>query len=211
MHRRPQSHRGGQQDLRRRIAVEAARLIADEGMRDFQAAKRKAAMRLGIFDETTLPRNVEIDDALREHQRLFQSVSQPQQLGRLRAAAIEAMRFMVRFEPRLVGAVLDGSADEQSSIRLHVFADDVREIIMLLDDHRIPYEEQTRTLRSTIDRIDDYPVLLLSAGGDVIDLTVFPLDGLRQAPLDRDSSKPMRRAALATVESLATEAPTPAI
>lgn len=207
MHRRPQSHRVGQQDLRRRIAVEAARLIAEEGVRDFQEAKRKAAMRLGIFDEAALPRNVEIDDALREHQRLFQSVSQPQQLGRLRAAALEAMRFLIRFEPRLVGAVLDGSADEQSSIRLHVFSDDVREVIMLLEEHRIPCEEQTRTLRSTIDCIDDYPVLLLSAGGDVIDLTVFPLDGLRQAPLDRDSSKPMRRAALATVEILVSEAP----
>ena len=37
-------------------------------MRDFHLAKRKAAQRLGIFDDASLPRNREIEDALREYQ-----------------------------------------------------------------------------------------------------------------------------------------------
>ncbi|MEO8011731.1 MAG: hypothetical protein ABI650_08825 [Dokdonella sp.] len=205
MHRRATNQRGGSAELRRRIAVEAARLIAEEGMRDFHEAKQKAAMRLGIFEQSALPRNSEIDDALREHQRLFHGFSQPQQLRKLRLAAIEAMRFLARFDPRLVGAVLDGSADDQSVIRLHVFADDVREVFIVLDEHRIPYEELTRTLRASVDETADYPALQVSAGDDVIDLTVFPVDGLRQAPLDRITAKPMRRAPLAAVEELVSD------
>ena len=40
-------------------------------MRDFHQAKLKAASRLGIHDDASLPRNREIEDALREYQRLF--------------------------------------------------------------------------------------------------------------------------------------------
>ena len=96
---------------RLRIAQEAARLMSEHGIRDFHHAKLKAADRLGIADTQALPRNEEIAQALREHQRLFQPESQPQQLRARRLAAAEAMRFLARFEPRLVGAVLDGSAD----------------------------------------------------------------------------------------------------
>src|SRR3546814_19953739 len=55
-----------------RPAHEAARLIAEGGIRDFHQAKLKAAERLGILDDASLPRNREIEDALREYQRLFQ-------------------------------------------------------------------------------------------------------------------------------------------
>ena len=56
---------------RLRIAQEAARLMSEHGIRDFHHAKRKAAERLGIADTQSLPRNAEIEQALREHQRLF--------------------------------------------------------------------------------------------------------------------------------------------
>ncbi len=89
--------------MRRRVAVEAARLMSESGIRDFQMAKRKAAERLGANDKSQLPNNAEIEDALREHQRLFQSDEQPQTLRRLREEAREAMKFFKDFDPRLVG------------------------------------------------------------------------------------------------------------
>ncbi len=202
--RRPLQDRG-RADVRRRIAVEAARLIADDGLRDFHVAKRKAAARIGAFDEASLPRNSEIEDALREHQRLFQGDSQPRDLARLRETAIEAMRFLARFEPRLVGPVLDGSADEHSAVRLHLFSDDPREVLMFLEEQRIPYEEHTRAAAAS-QAPGDWPVLQISADGVVVDITVFPLDGLRQAPPDRVSGKPMQRATLAMVEAIVADA-----
>ena len=181
---------------RRRIAVEAARLIAEHGMRDFHAAKRKAAHRLGLAETAPLPRNAEIDEALREHQRLFQSDSQPAQLRLLHEAAIEAMRFFRRFQPRLVGAVLEGTADAVSAVCLHLFHDNPGEVIGFLDEHAIPFEQQDREFRFSAELRESFPTLLFSAAGTRIDVSVFPLDGLRRAPLDRNNERPMRRAPL---------------
>ena len=199
-HARYAQNRANEQ--RRRIAVEAARLIAEEGLRDYRQAKLKAASRLGIGEDVGLPKNGEIEEALREHQRLFRANEQPEALHKLREAALEAMRFFARHEPRLVGPVLDGTADEHSAVCLHLHDDRVDEIAMFLQEHRIPYEERTRRLRLERDVTADVPVFLFSAGGSAIDLTVLPYDRLRQAPLDRIDEKPMRRANITTVEEL---------
>ncbi|MBD8872802.1 hypothetical protein [Rhodanobacter sp. DHB23] len=194
-----------QQRNRLRVAQEAARLMSEHGIRDFHRAKLKAAERLGILDEQALPRNQEIEQALREHQRLFHAESQPQLLQERREAAAEAMRFLARFEPRLVGAVLDGTADAHSAVCLHVFSDDPDAVHRHLHEHGVPFETQTRRLRTSRDGQAEFPVLLFAADALPFDLTVLPHDALRQAPLDRIDEKPMRRAALAAVEELLAE------
>ena len=191
-----------QQHNRRRVAQEAARLMTEHGIRDFHRAKLKAAERLGIDDAQALPRNQEIEDALREHQRLFLGDRQPQLLRARREAAVEAMRFLAPFEPRLVGAVLDGTADEWSAVRLHVFSDDPDAVYQFLRERGVPFETETRRLRATRDTQVEYPVLLFAAGELPFDLTVMPRNALRQAPLDRIDEHPMRRAPLAAVEAL---------
>jgi hypothetical protein len=188
-------------EQRRRIAVEAARLISEGGLRDYRQAKQKAAQRLGIFDDASLPKNGEIEDALREHQRLFRA-DQPETLRRLRQAAREAMKFFAAFEPRLVGPVLEGTADEHSAVCLHLHEDGADRVAMFLQEQGIPYEERTRRLRLERDTTADVPVFVFSAGGSAIDLTVLPYDRLRQAPLDRIDEKPMRRANRMTLEEL---------
>ncbi|WP_425486744.1 hypothetical protein [Metallibacterium scheffleri] len=52
---------GNRQQLRRRIALEAARLISEHGLRDYHRAKLRAAERLGIRDDQALPHNDEIE------------------------------------------------------------------------------------------------------------------------------------------------------
>jgi hypothetical protein len=197
------------QEVRRRIALEAARLMTESGLRDFRQAKLKAAERLGIFDELSLPKNSEIDDALREHQRLFGGDAQARTLRRLREVAREAMRFFAPHEPRLVGAVLEGTADEHSAVCLHLYSDQPRDIEAFLQERGIPYEEQLRRLRVDRETARDFPVILFSADDAAIDLTLLPYDLLRQAPLDRVSEKPMQRASLSALEVLLSEPANP--
>jgi len=192
----------GRRELRRRIALEAARLISEHGIRDFALAKRKAAERLNAFDEASLPKNSEIEDALREHQRLFQANEHPQHLRALRESAGEAMRFFARFEPRLVGAVLEGTADRHSAVCLHLFSDAAEDVMLLLDEQGIEYAESQRRLRTSRDMQAEFPVLQVTRARTAFDLTVFPRDAIRQAPLDRVGERPMRRASLAQVEAL---------
>jgi hypothetical protein len=206
MHKTAGYHRihaeGRGHQLRRRIALEAARLISEHGIRDFRMAKRKAAQHIGVSDEGFLPRNREIEDALREHQRLFRAGEQPHALRTRREAARQAMHFLDRFEPRLVGAVLEGTADTHSPVSLHVFDDSPENVAGFLHDHGIAFETRARTLRIDRVRNAEYPVLLFSADDVPMDVTVFPRDALRQAPLDPVSERPQQRASLAAVEMM---------
>lgn len=189
-------------ERRHRLAQEAARLMAEGGIGDYHQAKLKAADRLGIRDDASLPRNREVEDALREYQRLFVGDAQADTLRMRREAALQALAFFEPFQPRLVGRVLDGTADGHTAVSLHLHADDADEVTRVLADAGIPAEASSRRMR--LDRTRDYdaPVWTFSADGLAFDLTVLPLDTLRQAPLSGTDERPMRRASHAQLREL---------
>ncbi len=192
-------------ERRHRLAHEAARLIAEGGIRDYHQAKLKAAARLGIFDDASLPRNREIEDALREYQRLFQSEFQANGLRERREAALRALEFFAAFEPRLVGPVLEGTADAGSPVALHLYTDDPKRVPQFLEHHGVPAEASSRRLRLDRARSADFDVWVFSAEGLTFDLTVLPTDALRQAPLSGIDEKPMKRASMAQLRQLLAE------
>jgi hypothetical protein len=188
--------------MRERLAQEAARLIAEEGIKDFQVAKQKAALRLHAPQTHNLPRNDEIKAALQEYQRLFKADTQPRQLRRLREIGRAAMVYFEAFEPRLVGAVLDGTADEFSEITLHLFTDTVEELTIHLLNQGIPFEQLS--LRPTMPNGDtcEVPGYRLVMQEAPVLLLVFERKGLRQAPRCPTTGKPMERFSLNRVEEL---------
>lgn len=189
-------------ERRHRLAHEAARLMAEGGIRDYHQAKLKAAERLGIQDDASLPRNREIEDALREYQRLFQADATATGVRVRREAALQALEFFAAFDPRLVGPVLEGTADVHAPVALHLHADDADAVPRFLDDHGIPAESRSRLLRLDRARQGDFPVWLFSADELTFDLTVLPHAVLRQAPLSGVDERPMRRASASQLRAL---------
>lgn len=202
MHRARQHAATRTRERRHRLAHEAARLMAEGGIRDFQQAKLKAASRLGILDDASLPRNREIEDALREYQRLFLGDAQTADLRTRREAALRALEFFAQFDARLVGPVLDGTADGNSPIALQLYTDDADAVPRFLEDHSIPADARSRHLRLDRAREGDFPVWVFSAEDLAFDLTVLPADALRQAPLSGVDEKPMKRAAAGQLREL---------
>lgn len=189
--------------MRQLIAIEAARLMAEHGMADYYAAKRKAAAQLGASETQNMPGNEEVELALGEYQRLFQADKQPQRLRRLRETALHAMRFFRQFDARLVGPVLNGTAHEHSAVSLHLFADTPHEVGLFLEQEDIPFETLEHHLRLAGETVAiAYPVYRFLADETVIDLTIFPVNGLRQAPRSPVDGKSMQRAAVPAVEKL---------
>ncbi len=205
MHRARQHAETRTRERRHRLAHEAARLMAEGGIRDFHQAKLKAAARLGIHDDASLPRNREIEDALREYQRIFLGQGQARALRQRREAAARALEFLAPFEPRLVGPVLDGTADTTSPVLLHAYTDDADAVARFLDEHGIPAEPRERQLRLDRERRADLPVWVFGAEDLAFDITVLPLHALRQAPLSSVDERPMRRASLAQLRQLLAE------
>ncbi|MDQ2697046.1 MAG: hypothetical protein M3Z21_17040 [Pseudomonadota bacterium] len=192
------------------LAQQCARIMAEEGVKDFLTAKRKAATRLGVANRALLPSNAEIERALAEYQRLFKADRQPLRLRTLRQAAVEAMHFFARFRPRLVGGVLAGTADAHSDITLHLFADTPEEVVLFLLEHDIPFVTSERRLNLGSGGYASYPVYGFAAGDAGIDLTVLPPEAERQPPRSPVDGRPMRRAGVAAVQALLNEdAPPP--
>jgi hypothetical protein len=182
------------EDLRRALAQEAARLMAEHGIEDFLQAKRKAADRLRVHDVAVLPKNIEIEAALREHQRLFGRDSHEVTLKEQRRIALETMRVLRDFMPRLVGSVLTGSATNHSDINLHLFADSSEAVAIHLLEVGIPHEFYERRVKMDAERSINYPALRFEANGRTVDATVFPIDGIRQSPYSPVDGRPMKRA-----------------
>jgi hypothetical protein len=182
------------ENLRRAIAQEAARVMAEHGIRDFLFAKRKAAERFGVTDGGLLPRNVEIEEALAQYQRLFEGENHDQSLLAQRLAAVEVMEYLEDFQPRLVGPVLSGTATEHAHVQLHVFADRAESVAFKLMDNGVPFETGERRVKMNAERVLTQPCFSLAMNDQEIDVVVFPLDGIRQAPASPVDGKPMRRA-----------------
>ena len=127
--------------LRAEIAALAARMIAEDGA-DYGSAKRRAAKQLlgnQKIKGDILPDNSQVELEVREYNALFFGDSQPQRLLSLRELAIELMQRLDRFNPYLVGAVLNGTANKHSDIHLHLYTDNSKEVAIFLLNLDIQY------------------------------------------------------------------------
>ncbi len=193
-----------EENLRRVLAQEAARIMAEHGIRDFGVAKRKAAERFGAPEGAVLPKNTEIESALAEYQRLFGGAMHEESLEAQRRAALAAMRRLGEFEPRLVGPVLSGTATEYSEVQLHLFADCAESVVLKLMDFGVAHEVTEKRVRISPERVLAYPGVRFEIDDQPIEATVFPCDGIRQSPVSPVDGRPMRRANALEVESLLT-------
>lgn len=185
------------------LAQTAARLMREQGIRDFGAAKAKAAERLGVDPRRTrMPRNTEIEAAIAEHQRLFGGAAADARLHSLRRAALEAMQRFEAFRPRLVGDVLHGLANAYTEVQLHLFAEASESFDLYLQEQGIPFELTERRFRYGRAGHRFYPAFRFAAGGVSFEAVVFPAAEIRQSPDSTVDGAPMARAKRAEIERL---------
>jgi hypothetical protein len=198
----PRKRNSETERARQVLAQEAARIIVDHGIRDYRVAKQKAAERLGVGGRGSLPGNAEIEAAVANHLQLFGGESHDDRLRLMRVAALSAMELLSTFTPRLVGPVLAGTADENSAVNLHVFADSPEMVAMELADMGVNYRPYERRLKSRRDQLDTFAGFEFHHSNSAIQATVFPVDGIRQAPMSPVDGKPMKRVDSDAVQAL---------
>ena len=187
--------------MRGRIAHLAARMIAVDGIRDYGLAKRKAARQAGAPDSRNLPTNLEIEDALRAYQALYQADEHPEQLQRLRELALEMMHLLADFDPYLTGTVLSGSAGRHADIHLQLYTDSLKELEIFLHNQQIPF--RTRETRMWIgDTVAAIPALVVSTPETDIHITVLSPRHRRQPLRLSSDGRALERASIESVEML---------
>lgn len=183
-------------EMRRRIAHEAARMIAEDGGIDYGFAKRKAARQLGMPDSRHLPDNREIEEALRSYQALYQGQEQQDRLSVLRELAVEYMELLSDFDPHLTGPVLNGTAGRHSEINLQLFTDSDKDLEFFLMNRRLAYHRSETRTEGQI-----YPHYSLEDPRAAVGLTIYPTTELRQMRRLQSDGNP-RRARLEQVRAL---------
>lgn len=188
--------------VRRELAAEAARIMATQGLYNFRVAKQKAAENLGVGSSTALPGNAEIEAALRAYQAFYGGDTHIERIQEKRSTALDLMRMLEPFSPRLVGSVLEGTADQHAPVALHLFSDPTDAVVMHLMDKRINFKNEQRKIRWHDGSFRHVPVLVTDFQGQRIELALFNFIDLRQAPPSPVNGRPQKRAPLAEVECL---------
>ena len=194
--------------LRAAITLEAARVMYDEGEKQYFTAKRLAARRLlGKHGSRALrhrpqdlPSNGEIRDALLELADAREGESRLRHLFAMRVIALEAMESLEPFSPRLIGSVATGHVRRGSDIDIHVFTHD----IALLEGHLRAlgwlFELQPVSIRKGGEVRDYLHVQVVDLVP--LELTVYPPSELRLRPRSSTSGKPIHRVKPPALRSL---------
>jgi hypothetical protein len=86
------------------------------------------------------------------------------------------------FSPRLVGAVLDGTAGPHSRICFHVFCDAPENLVLFLADQGLTFDQEQRQIRWHDGSYRIIQVLVIEVDGKKAELAIFSPVDLRQAP-----------------------------
>jgi hypothetical protein len=185
--------------MRERIAHQAARIIAEDGLQNYASAKHKAARQIGAPDTHNLPDNDEVERALRDYQALYQQDEQSVRLRQLRQQALDAMRLLAPFNPYLTGPVLNGTATRHSDIDLQLFTDSAKDVELFLLARQVPYKSGEKRLHFGGEG-RSLPVFTLLDGPAEVYVTVFAAEDIRQIP--RGHAEKNARAHARQVETL---------
>ena len=187
-------------NTRQLVADEAARLLYEEGYRDYLVAKKKAAQRLGCAtDKANQPSNKDIHQAILVRRNTLASEKETKHLRELRKVAVEAMEFLKHYSPLLVGGVTDGTAGLYSPAIIHLFSPTVEEVMFYLDDNKLPFQTHERSMRIRGLQAS-YPLLRFYADDFEIELVIFE-EGA-PAPVCSITGKAMKRLSINSVRKL---------
>lgn len=110
-----------QTSLRRKVALEAASLLYTLQEKEYKQAKLKAAETLSA---RILPSNSEIAEALDKIAEENEGVLRQELIIQMRKEALQIMKTLKDFHPRLIGSVWRGTAHKNSDIDIVIFAQD---------------------------------------------------------------------------------------
>lgn len=192
-----------EKNLRQLVADETARLIYEEGYRDYRLAKQKAAQRLGADAQAkNQPSNEEIEQALHEYVQLLEQDEHQAILRLHREIALEAMEFLAPFQPFLTGAALEGTAGPLSAVTLHLSANRAEDVIFYLEEKHIPFQIHERKVKAG-KKQDYFPLLRLYVDNVEVELMIFPDDGHASlSTLNSMTGKSLKRADYKRVQEI---------
>ena len=166
---------------RRRVAREAATLLYTSQEKEYKQAKMRAAETLGI---RALPGNFEVARELDRIAEEMEGASRKAMLLQMRQEALQIMRKLKAFHPRLVGSVWRGTAHHNSDIDIITFSSDPNAILERLreGDFRISRAEWSSVTKKG-EKASSFHIHLVLPSGSKVEVVVRSPD--RMGPVER--------------------------
>jgi len=163
-------------NVRQSIASKAAEIIMEEGINDYQYAKKKAVRYLDLDASDILPSNDEIDKALINYRLIFTAEVDIDLVKILKTEALAIMAFFADFNPYFVTQIFEGLLPKYPIIQINLFSDNMKEIEYVLLNNNIPFAtkdfniSEKRTKKQSVKKI---PIILIESGSIPIELKIF--------------------------------------
>lgn len=190
---------------RRQIAFEAAKLMYQRQVSEYHQAKIKAARRIckGWVKPDELPSNAEIRDEIQSFARMYEGPKRFDRLRDMRVEALNLMRLLDRFKPRLIGSVLTGHIREGSDIDIHLFSDSLESITHELDFHGYRYEVERKRVKKE-GEVNTYRHVHVLDRYE-FELTVYPIKKSSFAFTSSITGKPIEKKTIPQLEQFLEE------
>jgi len=193
--------------IRTVLAREAARLMLEEGVKQYFVAKRLAAKRVlgrdakgARFRPTDLPSNGEIRDAILALAEMSEGKRRTRRLFAMRVTALTIVRALDAFEPRLIGSVSTGHVRKGSDIDLSIFTRDEDALEATLRARGWAFERERVSIQKA-GKIAEYVHYHVEHDFPV-ELTIYDPMDLRVRQRSSTDGKPIVRMRAAEVEAL---------
>jgi len=113
--------------LKQRVAREAAILLYTSQEKEYKQAKLRAAQTLGT---RVLPSNAQVANELENVADEMEGSTRREKLLQMRREALQIMRALEDFHPRLIGSVWRGTAHKNSDIDIVTFSADPTTVLL---------------------------------------------------------------------------------
>ena len=122
------------------IANMAAKIIMEEGVNDYQYAKKKAVKYLDYNKLDILPSNDDIDRALVEYGAIYQKQVDISTIHKIKKEALKIMQLFDKFNPFFLSQITEGLVPKYPIININIFTDNMKEVEYVLLNNNINFE-----------------------------------------------------------------------
>ena len=183
---------------RQQICDLAARIIHEEGIRDFQKAKLRACDALHFKSNSYLPTNEEIQHALENRISLFESIEvkqTPFKLTQLQIAG-DMLAILNDYQARLTGHLLLGFRLKHSPIEIHCFCNTAELVCDELNWRGISAHLVEKRYRYQNTDYVNVPLVICQFDNQDIEISIFKEKELHRSPICPNNGKPFQRVSL---------------
>jgi len=132
------------------VANLAAQMIMEEGIEDYLFAKKKAAKSLGLNENMSLPSNSQIDNAIKDFNKIFNQDVDIEFLEHFKTQALNVMSMFKNFRPHLMNQLSEGIIPKFPEIKINLFTDNLKDIEYIILNSEISYEFREVKMNSKV-------------------------------------------------------------